>query len=146
MADEDKDLLREHGLKATPARLDILRYLSSLGYPITAESLHDRLRGNGIDLSTIYRTLNSFVSVGLARKEVGPHKENLYSMAKDEVTHLLVCLRCGKKVPLEGCPYHEVNEAIESSTGFRVLDHNTEIYGICPSCLEKEPQQKGHHL
>ena len=143
--EEEAKLLREHGLKATPARIDIVRYLSSLGSPITAEGLHARLRQSGADLSTVYRTLGHLSRVGIVRKEIGPGKECLYSLAKDEVTHLLVCLRCGKKVPLEGCPYHEVNEAIENKTGFHVLDHNTEIYGICPSCLKKEPHEKGAH-
>lgn len=145
MAEEERKLLRGHGLKATPARIDVIRYLSSLSHPITAEELHLRLRVKKADLSTVYRTLNALTSVGIVRKEVGAKKENLYSLAKDDVTHLLVCLRCGKRVPLEGCPYHEVNEAIEEETGFHVLDHNTEIYGICPSCLEKEPVMEDHH-
>lgn len=139
---DEKDILREHGLKATPARVDILRYLSSLNAPITAEELFERLRKNGADLSTIYRTLNSLTEVGLVLKEVGPRKENRYSLLKEEVQHLLVCLRCGKKVPLEGCPYHEVNETIEAKTGYRVLDHNTEIYGICPGCQKNESKHR----
>ena len=131
---DEKEILREHGLKATPARVETLRYLSSLNAPISAEDLFERLRHNGLDLSTLYRTLNSLASVGLVKKEVGARKENLFSLKREEERHLLVCLRCGKKIPLEGCPYHEVNESIEEKTGFKVLDHNTEIYGICPDC------------
>ena len=131
---DEKEILREHGLKATPARVETLRYLSSLNAPISADDLFERLRHNGLDLSTLYRTLNSLASVGLVKKEVGARKENLFSLEREEERHLLVCLRCGKKIPLEGCPYHEVNESIEEKTGFKVLDHNTEIYGICPDC------------
>ena len=131
---DEKEILREHGLKATPARVETLCYLSSLNAPISAEDLFERLRHNGLDLSTLYRTLNSLASVGLVKKEVGARKENLFSLEREEERHLLVCLRCGKKIPLEGCPYHEVNESIEEKTGFKVLDHNTEIYGICPDC------------
>ena len=131
---DEKEIRREHGLKATPARVETLRYLSSLNAPISAEDLFERLRHNGLDLSTLYRTLNSLSSVGLVKKEVGARKENLFSLEREEERHLLVCLRCGKKIPLEGCPYHEVNESIEEKTGFKVLDHNTEIYGICPDC------------
>ena len=131
---EEKDILREHGLKATPARVETLRYLSSLNAPISAEDLFDKLRQHGLDLSTLYRTLNSLAAAGLVKKEVGARKENLFSLEREEECHLLVCLRCGKKIPLEGCPYHEVNESIEEKTGFKVLDHNTEIYGICPDC------------
>ena len=131
---DDEKTLREKGLKVTSARLLVHHYLSTLSSPATAESLHWKLRGKGLDLSTLYRTLNTFVTAGLVKKEVGHHKENLYSLVSEEEAHLLVCLRCGKKIPLQGCPYHEVNEAIEAQTGFHVLDHNTEIYGICPEC------------
>ena len=138
---DEKNVLRSHGLKATPPRIELLRYLSSLSVPVTAEELHISLRDKGFDLSTIYRNLNVFVHVGLAKKEVGSKKENLYLIVREEECHVLVCVRCGKKVVLEGCPYHEVNHALEKQTGFHVLDHNTEIYGICPSCVAKEEKR-----
>lgn len=134
----EKDILREHGLKVTNARIELYRFLSSTSYPLSAEELYRNLAPHGLDLSTVYRSLNSFVEAGLAKKEVGPHKENLYLLLRDEECHVLVCLRCGKRVPLHGCPFHEANEAIEEETGFHVLDHNTEIYGICPDCRKKE--------
>ena len=132
----EKDILKEHALKATPSRITILHYLSTLDAPITAEELYRRLSKEGLDLSTLYRTLNAFVDAGIAKKEVGRHSQNIFSLCQEEECHVLVCLRCGKKIRLQGCPYHEVNEAIEAQTGFRVLDHNTEIYGICPECGE----------
>ena len=138
---DEKNVLRSHGLKATPSRLELLRYLSTLSVPVTAEELYANLRDKGFDLSTIYRNLNAFANVGLAKKEVGSKKENLYLFLREEECHVLVCVRCGKKVMLEGCPYHEVNHALERQTGFRVLDHNTEIYGICPHCRTKEDQR-----
>ena len=138
MAHDEKTILRKAGLKATPGRLAILRYLSSLESPVSAETLFHALAKEGIDLSTLYRTLNTLVEKGIAKKEVGRRKENLYSMNDEKESHWLVCLRCGTRVALEGCPYHEVNEALERETGFRVLDHNTEIYGICPKCKNAE--------
>ena len=132
---DDKTLLRSHGLKATPSRLELLRYLSSLAVPTTAEELYLSIVDKKMDLSTIYRNLNAFVEAGLAKKEVSSKKENLYLLIREEECHVLVCVRCGKKVVLEGCPYHEVNHALEKKTGFRVLDHNTEIYGVCPACM-----------
>ncbi len=131
---DEKELLQEHGLKATNARKEVLRVLSSYSTPVRAEEVFRAVMEKGIDLSTVYRTLNSFVEAELAKKEVGPYKENLYSLISEEDHHFLVCLKCGKKIPLEGCPYHEANEAIEKATGFKVHDHSTEIYGYCPDC------------
>ena len=131
---DERKLLQEHGLKATSARREVLRVLSSYSSPAKAEDVFKTLMEKGIDLSTVYRTLNSFVDAELAKREVGVHKENLYSLISEEDHHVLVCLKCGKKIPLEGCPYHDANEAIEKATGFKVHDHNTEIYGYCPDC------------
>lgn len=131
---DEKELLKQHGLKATIARKEVLRVLSSSSSPLRAEEVYRTLLDKGIDLSTVYRTLNSFVEAELAKREVGANKENLYSLVSEEDHHVLVCLKCGKKIPLQGCPYHEANEAIERETGFKVHDHNTEIYGYCPDC------------
>ena len=65
----EKILLKDHGLKATPSRLSILHYLSTLDAPITAEELFRRLQSQGLDLSTLYRNLNTFVEAGLAKRE-----------------------------------------------------------------------------
>ena len=134
---DERELLKAHGLKATDARKEVLRVLSSTSSPMRAEDVFKALFDKGIDLSTVYRTLNSFVDAELAKKEVGAKKENLYSLIGDEDRHFLVCLKCGKKIQLEGCPYHEANEAIEKATGFKVHDHSTEIYGYCPDCQKQ---------
>ena len=104
--------------------------------------LNELLKDEGMDLSTLYRNLNALTKASLVLKEVGPSKENLYSLCQEGERHLLVCLRCGKKMPLEGCPYEEANEGIYEKTGFVVLEHKTEIYGVCPKCAHGE---KPHH-
>ena len=71
-------------------------------------------------------------------KEINAEKENVYSLASDEDSHVLVCVKCHKKTKLEGCPYHEANQRIEEKTGFAILDHSTEIYGVCPQCQKND--------
>lgn len=131
------DLLTAKGLKITRSRLAVLRVLSFSAYPMTAEAVQEKLKKEGFNLSTVYRTLNTFVENGIAKKEINVEKENVFSLASEEDTHVLVCVKCHKKTPLEGCPYHEANEAIEEQTGFSILDHSTEIYGVCPDCQKK---------
>ena len=35
------------------------------------------------------------------------------------------------------CPYTEINKEIEQSTGFKIEDHNIELYGLCKTCKNK---------
>lgn len=129
----EEKLLQEHGLKVTRARLAILKCLSSSGHPMTAEEVFNSLSNQGMDLSTVYRSLNSFHKAGLSEMETNSKKENAYSLPGED-RHFLVCSSCGKRIPLVGCPYHEANEKIESETGFLLPHHGMDIYGVCPDC------------
>ena len=132
-----KELLASKGLKVTKPRLAVLNVLSKASYPLTAEGVSAKLKNESINLSTVYRTLNHFADAGIVKKEINADKENVFSLEGEEDSHVLVCVKCHKKKKLEGCPYHEANEQIENETGFSILDHSTEIYGICPDCRIK---------
>ena len=111
----------EHfGLKRTKNRERILQSLRKQTHPVTAEEL-----------------FYTFEKVGLVHREVNEKKENIYSLIREEDSHILVCTECHKRIPLEGCPYHEVNEELEKKTGFILRDQNIEIYGVCPDCQKK---------
>lgn len=128
----------EHfGLKRTKNRELILQSLRKQTHPLTAEELFYTFEKKDINLSTVYRTLNTFEKVGLVHREVNEKKENIYSLIQEEDSHILVCTECHKRIPLEGCPYHEVNEELEKKTGFILRDQNIEIYGVCPDCQKK---------
>lgn len=132
-----ESLLKNHGLKITSARIAVLSVLEANHLPLSAERIYELTKKEGLNLSTVYRTLNSFAEAGLVKKEINQDKESIFSLESEEDNHVLICTKCHKTVKLEGCPYHEVNEAIESQTGFLLQDHNTEIYGICPDCQNK---------
>lgn len=127
----------QSGLKKTKHRILVLKTLDKNEYPVSAEQLYFQLKKENINLSTIYRILNIFEEKGIVKKEVNQNKENVYSLVLKEDSHYLVCVKCHKRTPLPGCPYHEINEQIEEETGYQILDHNTEIYGICPECKNK---------
>ncbi len=130
----NKNAFEMTGLKKTKNREKILSALEKIDFPITAEELFYSFKQKDINLSTVYRTLNSFVEAGLVKREINANKENVFSLLKDKDEHVLVCTSCHKKVVLNFCPYHEANELIQSKTGFVLQDQNTEIYGLCPDC------------
>lgn len=137
-----EELLAKAHLKVTKPRLAVLKALSRTSFPLSALSIYEEVKGEGLNLSTVYRILNTFAETGLVKKEINSEKENVFLLSSSEDSHVLVCVECHNKTPLEGCPYHEANEKIEELTGFSILDHNTEIYGICPKCQEKRSHRK----
>ncbi len=132
------DYLKDAHLKSTKPRKEILHILEGATLPLTAEEIFSCLKDKSINLSTVYRTLNTFEEVHIVKKEINHSKENIFSLNKEgEDSHILVCVKCHKSVKLDDCPYHEANEELEKKTGYHIHDHNTEIYGVCPDCQKK---------
>ena len=134
----NENAFEKHHLKKTKNRERILSALMEIDHPCSVEELFFHFEKGSIDLSTIYRTMQAFEKSGMVLKEVNEKKENVYSLIKKEDSHILVCLKCHKRIPLPFCPFEEVNEKIEKATGFHLKDQNIELYGICKDCQEKE--------
>ena len=133
-----ESILKDHNLKSTSSRRKVLSILEESDRPLTAEEIYSLFPANEAYLSTVYRCLRSFEREGIVKEETNAQKENVYSLNKGDDTHVLVCVKCHKRVPLKGCPYHEVNERIEKETGFKLEDQNIEIYGICGDCKKSK--------
>jgi Fur family transcriptional regulator, ferric uptake regulator len=62
-----KELLHKANLRATPARLALLRVLQSTASPQTHAFLAESLEELGIDKATVFRNLNSLVEISVVR-------------------------------------------------------------------------------
>src|SRR5689334_5537735 len=93
---EQSTALSARGMKSTHARKEILDYLTASKRPVSADEIQAFLLRQSCDTNkaTIYRTLESFVAVGLiTRLEFGEGKYR-YELNTDDHHHL-VCERCG---------------------------------------------------
>ena len=129
--------LKDFGIKSTKSRKSILDILESSDEPLTAEDIYKQLINEGINLSTVYRTLQSLNELDIINKEIDKAGKALYMILKENHKHVLVCTKCGKKIYLKSCPYDNINKELEKTTGFKVEDHNIEIYGLCETCKKK---------
>jgi len=131
--------LKKAGLKATRQRVAMLQVLSEQkGHAITAEELFEKTHlQTGVDRSTVYRSLTSLEEHGLVERMDRRDGSACYCLAGQEHSHLLMCVRCQKTVPIAGCPFHQMEKSIGASTGFVMLGHTLELTGICPECAAK---------
>ncbi len=101
-----KDAIRQAGLRATPARMSILKGLRGSTSPITHASLAETLEPLGIDKATVFRGLNDLTNAGLLRRtEVGDHVWRFEALNpdaphSDDHPHFL-CVDCGAVKCLE---------------------------------------------
>jgi Fur family ferric uptake transcriptional regulator len=107
----------------------------------SAQELHDELRrrGDGIGLTTVYRTLQSMAAAGLLdtlRTDTG---ESLYRRCSQHHHHHLVCRACGTTVEVQGGQVEKWTAEIASAHGFSDVSHTIEIFGVCAECARIGP-------
>lgn len=132
-----KELLNREGIKSTRHRNAILQLLEESESPLTAEQLFITLRDKSasIDLSTVYRTLDTFASKNLVIKSNRMDDgKALYELNHHEHKHHLLCVGCHKLISLEECPMGELQQVLKKKIDFDVTGHKLEIYGYCHDC------------
>ncbi len=133
---EGKEILKNKGLRCTEQRLEILRVLEEAEQPLAAQEIFDRLKNERekIQLSTVYRSLNSFTTKGIVRKfNLGDQISKFELQDDGGHHHHLVCIECSEILPLD-CPLPEFEEYLAQETGYDICDHQIKFYGLCPEC------------
>ncbi|WP_410673407.1 Fur family transcriptional regulator [Amycolatopsis sp. cmx-4-68] len=121
------------GRRSTRQRAAVVELLSTVDDFRSAQELHDELRkrGDGIGLTTVYRTLQSLSEAGeidVLRTDSG---EAIYRRCSAHHHHHLVCRLCGRTVEVEGPAVERWAEKIAAEHGFSEISHTVEITGTC---------------
>jgi Fur family peroxide stress response transcriptional regulator len=132
------DKLRQCGYRATPQRLAIYDALCSAGNHPTVEQIHECAlkRDPTISLATVYKTLQVFTEIGLAR-EMGFRNESTRYDPKVDFHINVVCRNCGKVEDFEFEALEEIPSIIASRIDFEVQGQSFEVYGLCSKCRIK---------
>ena len=130
------------GVRATRQRAAISALLENLDEFRSAQELHDELRrrGEGIGLTTVYRTLQQMAANGLVdtlRTDTG---ESVYRRCSEHHHHHLVCRACGSTVEIQGGDVEAWAAEVAREHGFSDVSHTIEIFGICGDCVAKKRQ------
>ena len=123
-------------LRATRQRAAVSALLDRLDDFRSAQEIHEELRrdGEGIGLTTVYRTLQSLSESGeldVLRTDTG---EAVYRRCSRHHHHHLVCRRCGRTVEVEGPVVESWAQAVAEENGFTDISHMVEIFGVCVPC------------
>ena len=134
--------LRKRGFRLTPQREMILLALHQQSQPVTAEELYAEVgrKALSIELSTVYRTLELLLALGLLTVIENGEKQRRYHLSKVETPHLhLVCQRCGQVSGLELEHIQPLLDYLHSERGFSADPDNINIPGLCAACAASTP-------
>ncbi|ALG07560.1 Fur family transcriptional regulator [Kibdelosporangium phytohabitans] len=124
--------------RSTKQRAAVAELLNDLDDFRSAQDLHEELRkrGEGIGLTTVYRTLQSLADAGevdVLRTDTG---EAIYRRCSSHHHHHLVCRVCGRTVEVEGPAVEKWADRVAEENGFSEVSHTVEIFGTCATCTK----------
>jgi Fe2+ or Zn2+ uptake regulation protein len=119
--------------KITPARIDILKTLSSFKKPVSIKKIAYSTKG--YNTTTIYRTLETLLKIGLVKKINNNPKESLYETTIDRKHHHhITCTSCGLLEDIHICVPHPSQKMIANKGFTFITDHSLEFFGLCKTC------------
>ena len=127
--------LRARGYRLTPQRELVLDAVTSLGHA-TPDEIAERVRATarGVNISTVYRTLELLEELGLVVHTHLGHGAPTYHAA-DDADHLhLVCRECGGVNEVAPEVLDSAAQQIAAKHGFTVDASHFAIFGICAAC------------
>lgn len=133
------DRLREQGHRLTPQRMAVLRILATNeGHP-SVEQIYEHVKAEFpmTSLATIYKTVTLLKEMGEVLELGFSDDSNRYDGNRPYPHPHLICARCRNIVDLEVATLSELPQEVARSTGYRIVSHRLDFFGICPQCQER---------
>jgi Fe2+ or Zn2+ uptake regulation protein len=133
---------RDGGIPVTAQRRVVLEVVLECDDHPTADEVYAGVIERMPDLSrtTIYRTLETLVQMGVITRACHPGRGVRYD-PRTEVHHHLVCLRCGAITDVFDSALDALPVPDTSQYGFAVQDFRVQLRGVCRDCSRKEARQ-----
>jgi Fur family peroxide stress response transcriptional regulator len=128
--------LRAHNHKLTPQRMAVAKILAaSEGHP-GVERIHAQLKEAfpTMSLATVYRNVMLFKSLGEVLELGFAEGGNRYDGNKPYPHPHVVCVQCKAIIDPDLDALKNMAAEIAAATGFQILTHRLDFFGICPRC------------
>ena len=142
MASAYAQLLRSHGLKATPQRLAILETLHEMGGTADVQDLLERVReSRPIHRTTVYRNLEALREIGVVRSVFDGERAFRYELACEHgpsVHPHFHCRRCGRLICMDPVDLSAVWRRTAAEHDVLAESVEVRISGLCNRCRRDE--------
>jgi Fur family ferric uptake transcriptional regulator len=136
---------QDHFSRWTVPREAILELMSRTKKHLSAKEIYAVLYRMypGIGLTTIYRTLDLLVQMGLINKFSIGDGQSRFEFKSGENRghhHHIICSKCGEIVDYDDFLDEELElvskteKNLAKKYNFKVMGHNIEFYGLCKKC------------
>jgi Fur family ferric uptake transcriptional regulator len=134
------DRLTAAGERVTRQRLLVANALAAAGRQLTADQLYRSLRRRepAIGRATVFRTLETLVDAGVARRlELDGHVY-AYVACLPAHHHHIACTRCGRVEEIDEAYVTPIARRLAREMGFEIDDARLDFYGRCATCRAED--------
>jgi Fur family ferric uptake transcriptional regulator len=129
---------RAKGYRRSGARRAVVELLGRQRCCLTAQEIHDSLRGEGrgVGIASVYRVLEQLSRDGFVQRvDLGSGTTRFEpAHPSGEHHHHLVCDACGKVEAFVDDDLERALHKVEGRTGYAVAGHDVVLRGRCASC------------
>jgi Fur family ferric uptake transcriptional regulator len=127
--------LRSRGYRVTPQRQLVLEAIANLDHATPEEiAASVQKTAKGVNISTIYRTLELLDNLGLVTHTHLNHGAPTYHLASDAGHVHLVCQDCGKVDEVSPDAIRPLITALDKGQGFETDVAHLTVFGRCKDC------------
>lgn len=136
--DSVDEQLRSQGFRITNQRRLVLSAVNDLGHATADEVLAKVNEADaGVNLSTVYRSLEVLQEVGLITHAHIGHGPVTFHALPDEPHLHLVCGTCGAVESLPASDVADFGSRLRSLSGFEADLSHVALHGTCANCLAR---------
>jgi Fur family transcriptional regulator, ferric uptake regulator len=129
------DTLRAGGYRVTPQRQLILEAVTKLEHASPEEIFADvRQTARGVNVSTVYRTLELLEQIGLVTHTHLGHGAPRYHLAAEAQHVHLVCRECERVTQVEPAAVRSLVSSLDAEHGFETDVGHLTVFGRCADC------------
>jgi Fur family transcriptional regulator, peroxide stress response regulator len=127
--------LKFHNFRITPQRLAVLKILAASQDHPSVERIYEHVKKTfpTTSLATIYKTITLLKEVNEIL-EIRFSEGSRYDGNKPYPHPHVICLNCKKIIDPDLMGLGKLTEEAAQRTGFQIMDHRLDFFGICPEC------------
>ena len=130
--------LRDASGRSGGARREVVEFLGRQDCCLTAQEIHDGLRGSGarVGMASVYRALEALSGLALVQRVDLGDGTSRFERAdpSGDHHHHLVCGECGKVEPFADPGLEDALERVAGGRGYDVAEHEVVLRGACGDC------------
>jgi Fur family transcriptional regulator, ferric uptake regulator len=135
MAQTWDDALRASGYRVTPQRQLVLEAVARLEHATPEEIYGDVTQhARGVNVSTVYRTLELLEQLGLVKHSHLHHGAPTYHLTEHAQHVHLVCRNCERVTEVDQATVRPLVDALEEHQGFQTDVGHLTVFGLCADC------------